>query len=49
MYLIKTAKGDITKITDAKAKIRAIMQYARENGCSYDKALILAKTGKKMF
>ena len=28
---------------------RAIMQYARENGCSYDQALILAKTGKKMF
>ena len=28
---------------------RAIMQYARENGCSYDQALILAKTGNKMF
>ena len=26
---------------------RAIMQYARENNCSYDDALILAKTGKK--
>ena len=28
---------------------RAIMQYSRENGCSYDQALILAKTGNKMF
>jgi len=27
---------------------RAIIQYARENDCSYDDALILAKTGKKM-
>lgn len=26
---------------------RAIVQYARENNCSYDDALILAKTGKK--
>ena len=26
---------------------RAIMQYARENNCSYDDTLILAKTGKK--
>lgn len=26
---------------------KAIMMYARENGCSYDDALILAKTGKK--
>lgn len=25
----------------------AIIQYARENDCSYDDALILAKTGKK--
>ena len=25
-----------------------IIQYARENDCSYDDALILAKTGKKM-
>lgn len=28
---------------------KAIIQYARENGCTYDEALILAKTGKKMF
>ena len=27
---------------------RALIQYARENGCSYDQALILAKTGKKL-
>lgn len=27
---------------------RALIQYARENNCSYDDALILAKTGKKM-
>ena len=26
---------------------KAIYMYARENGCSYDEALILAKTGKK--
>lgn len=25
----------------------AIIQYARENNCTYDDALILAKTGKK--
>ena len=30
-------------------KLQAIMQYARENGCSYDQALIFAKTGNKMF
>jgi len=27
---------------------RAIMQFARENHCSYDDALILAKTGRKV-
>ena len=27
----------------------AIIQYARKYGCTYDQALILAKTGKKMF
>ena len=27
----------------------AIIQYARTYGCTYDQALILAKTGKKMF
>lgn len=28
---------------------KAIIQYAREKARSYDEALILAKTGKKMF
>lgn len=28
---------------------KALYMFARENGCSYDEALILAKTGKKMF
>lgn len=28
---------------------RAIIQYARQNNCTYDQALILAKTGNKMF
>ena len=27
----------------------AIIQYARQNNCTYDQALTLAKTGKKMF
>lgn len=27
---------------------RALIQFARENQCSYDEALILAKTGKRM-
>lgn len=27
----------------------AIIQYARKYGCTYDEALIFAKTGKKMF
>lgn len=27
---------------------RALMQYARENHCSYDQAFILAKTGKRV-
>jgi len=27
----------------------AIIQYARTYGCTYDQALILAKTGKKLF
>ncbi len=26
---------------------RALVLYAREHGCSYDEALILAKTGRK--
>lgn len=26
----------------------AIIQYARENNCSFDEAFILAKTGKKI-
>ena len=28
---------------------KALSMYARKNHCSYDKALILAKTGKKLF
>lgn len=28
---------------------KAIIQYARENDCTYDDALILAKTGEKRF
>ena len=27
---------------------RALTAYARQNSCSYDQALILAKTGKKI-
>lgn len=27
---------------------KALIQFARENGCSYDEALIFAKTGKRM-
>lgn len=27
---------------------KAIIAFARENGCSYDDAFILAKTGKRM-
>ena len=27
---------------------KALVQFARENGCSYDEALILAKTGKRI-
>ncbi len=27
---------------------KALLIYAREHGCSYDDALIFAKTGKKM-
>jgi len=27
---------------------RALTAYARQNGCPYDQALILAKTGKKL-
>lgn len=26
---------------------KAIIQFARENGCSYDDAFVLAKTGKR--
>ncbi len=26
----------------------ALLIYARQNGCSYDEALVFAKTGKKM-
>lgn len=26
---------------------KALIQYARENGCTFDQALIIAKTGKK--
>ena len=28
---------------------KALIQYAKQNNCSYDQALIFAKTGKKMF
>ena len=28
---------------------RALIMYTRQNHCSYDKALILAMTGKKLF
>lgn len=28
---------------------KAIYQFMRENGCNYDQAWILAKTGKKMW
>ena len=28
---------------------KALIQYAKLNNCSYDQALIFAKTGKKMF
>ena len=27
---------------------KALIQFARENNCSYDEALILAKTGKRI-
>ena len=27
---------------------RALIRFARENNCSYDEALILAKTGKRV-
>ena len=28
---------------------KALYMYARQHGCSYDDALVLAKTGSKMF
>lgn len=28
---------------------RALMVYAREHNCSYDEALVIAKTGRKTF
>ena len=28
---------------------KALIQFARENNCSYDDAYILAKTGKRLF
>ncbi len=28
---------------------KALIQFARENNCTYDEAYILAKTGKRLF